>query len=87
MLNGQILRLGELLQRCYRLDQLTQPYVISQEPVHAVGRIARDGQGRLNYKSILLKGGKGNNRDGMWNWSCPSCRTPNYSQERWPYWE
>ncbi|XP_043219988.1 DNA polymerase alpha subunit B-like [Amphibalanus amphitrite] len=64
VLNAHILRLGELLQKRYKLEELVQPHAISQEPVYAVGRIACDGHGRLNSKSILLEGGKGDYGEG-----------------------
>ncbi|XP_037073406.1 DNA polymerase alpha subunit B-like [Pollicipes pollicipes] len=59
VLNAHILALGERLQRHHGLEEYAQPHAVAQEPVCAVGRIACDGQGRLNSKSILLEGGKG----------------------------
>jgi len=59
VLNAHILTLGERLQKHCGLEEYAQPHSVAQEPVVAVGRIACDGQGRLNSKSILLEGGKG----------------------------
>lgn len=36
-----------------------------QEPVHVVGCVACDGQGRLNSKSIVLEGGRGGYGEGQ----------------------
>ena len=52
--------------------------------MHAVGRIACDGQGRLNSKSILLKDGKGNYGEGRHvELVVSQLQNADYSQDRW----